>query len=369
MFGSLTAANAKKFFYFFYQLNEEEQKAYNEVVTGMLSASPEITLTAQVNAEEINEVSRAIYLDQPAIFWDNGTFSYSFDGQHVVGFRPEYRAYADLPAARTALENVKDTVLAAVASMTDDEKVAYIHDYVVKNVYYEFTTGYDQTTHHALVEGSAICEGYARSMQYLAMAAGIPCYFSEGIADSGSAVENHAWNIVMLNGNYYNLDATWDEEHSTDPASTLGLRDYFLLTDAEIGTDHTRTDYGLRLPACTVEYPFETIYGYSRAVAPLVNLSGVKTIVNSLDEFRALRKSELIKQCPGTARYSFIVPVDVYDDILDYMSDDDLWKQEFIEAAQALNLNGFSFGAGGSIPAQTVGALLFEAEDELTVTP
>lgn len=60
----------------------------------------------------------------------------------------------------------------------------------------------------ALVDGQAVCEGYARGMQYLLQRAGIECSLVTGINEKN---EPHMWNLVTINGRNYHLDPTWDD--------------------------------------------------------------------------------------------------------------------------------------------------------------
>ena len=50
-----------------------------------------------------------------------------------------------------------------------------------------------------------VCQGYACAVQYLLQQAGVPCVIITGIAQG----QPHAWNMVLLDGDYYYLDATW----------------------------------------------------------------------------------------------------------------------------------------------------------------
>lgn len=51
-----------------------------------------------------------------------------------------------------------------------------------------------------------MCAGYARSVQYFLERLGIPCIYVEG--STKGSTEGHAWNIVLLDGQYYYVDAT-----------------------------------------------------------------------------------------------------------------------------------------------------------------
>ena len=68
---------------------------------------------------------------------------------------------------------------------------------------------------------------------------GVPCYYCTGYAG-----ENHAWNIIRLDGEYYNVDATWDD-------TTPNTYDYFNKTDQEFAPTHMREELSVYLPSCT----------------------------------------------------------------------------------------------------------------------
>ena len=79
------------------------------------------------------------------------------------------------------------------------------------------------------MEGQANCEGYAKAFNYLASRAGMKCILVTGKTDKG---ENHAWNQIMIDGEWYNLDATWDD---MDDGTR---RVYFLCNDEMFGRTH-----------------------------------------------------------------------------------------------------------------------------------
>lgn len=67
---------------------------------------------------------------------------------------------------------------------------------------------------------------------------GVPCYYCTGYAG-----ENHAWNIIRLDGEFYNVDATWDD-------TTPNTYDYFNKTDNEFAPNHRREELSVYLPSC-----------------------------------------------------------------------------------------------------------------------
>ena len=85
-------------------------------------------------------------------------------------------------------------------------------------------------------QGVGVCEGIAKSVKILCDALGIWCMIALSEANPAKGIKyRHAWNVVRIGGQYYHLDATFD--------NTLGsggpLRyDYFNLSDQQIFRDH-----------------------------------------------------------------------------------------------------------------------------------
>ena len=123
-----------------------------------------------------------------------------------------------------------------LSNKTDYQKVKAIYDYICSNVTYDHDNLNDEsyslkyTAYAALINKTAVCQGYASLFYRLALDAGV-----DTRVISGEAGGPHAWNIVKLNGKYYNLDSTWD----------AGRRTYaYFLKNTNDFDDHVRdNDY------------------------------------------------------------------------------------------------------------------------------
>ena len=134
----------------------------------------------------------------------------------------------------SSLEEATKKALAVVKpEMSDLEKALVLHDYIALNTEYDYQ-GYLNgnlpnsvfTIEGTLVEGKAVCQGYALAYQYLLNKVGIES------KDVASSAMNHGWNLVKIFGRWYHVDVTWD-----DPVwDQLGQvkHQYFLLSDAGI---------------------------------------------------------------------------------------------------------------------------------------
>ena len=123
---------------------------------------------------------------------------------------------------------------------SDAEKVAAVYEYVMNTVQYDEVHLHNKkyhkkaTAYAALKNGRAVCQGYSVLMYRLLREAGVGCRVITGdaIASDGTS-EYHSWNIVCIDGLWYNLDATWD--------SLLCCGDYYLKCDESI-QDHVRSE-------------------------------------------------------------------------------------------------------------------------------
>lgn len=135
-------------------------------------------------------------------------------------------------------------------NMSDYEKAKVLHDYLVNNMSYsyEIMTNGSSNPHvyDALVLGTGVCHDYAAAYKILCEKAGLECCTVSS--------NTHAWNIVNIDGEWYNVDCTWD-----DPVGGSLRYTYFLISDSLIESiglpDHTRNAYcKANYPACPKNY-------------------------------------------------------------------------------------------------------------------
>ncbi len=129
--------------------------------------------------------------------------------------------------------------------ITDDmdtvNKIKIIHDYIINNTKYDQNRSdkniFEYKSNNAygvLIEGYGICSGYTDSMMLFLEKLNIKSYKVSS--------ENHVWNKVFVNNNWYNLDLTWDDPVNSDGSDSLE-HNFFLVNDDEMlkndKTEHT----------------------------------------------------------------------------------------------------------------------------------
>ena len=95
----------------------------------------------------------------------------------------------------------------------DYESVKAVHDYIITRVEYDHNSlGTNYTDIEGFRENRMVCQGYSMATYVLLSYMGIPVRIVTGLGGPEGDREPHAWNIVQVDGKWYNYDATWDDD-------------------------------------------------------------------------------------------------------------------------------------------------------------
>ena len=134
------------------------------------------------------------------------------------------------------------------ATMSEYERVKAFHDYLCDTVTYVDQGDVSHTAYGALVNGKAVCQGYAQAMDLLCYLSGIECRYVSGEGtNSQGETGPHGWVKVKVDGVWYNADPTW-----ADQVTYISYK-YFLVSDDHF-YGHSWVAYP-HLPASTTDYP------------------------------------------------------------------------------------------------------------------
>jgi len=140
-----------------------------------------------------------------------------------------------------------------LSGKSDYEKVCAVYDYIRDNITYDYEnlnnpdTWLQYTAYSALINKTAVCQGYANLLYRLLLELGI-----DNRVITGETLEGpHAWNIVKLGDVYYNCDSTWD--------AIIGDHDYFLknsigFLDHARHMDYATTQFHTEYPMSETDY-------------------------------------------------------------------------------------------------------------------
>ncbi len=140
--------------------------------------------------------------------------------------------------------------------MTDYAKEYALYTWLTGNVNYDKThyekKGAPRTSYQPygpLIQGKGVCLGFATAFQLFMDMAGIECVTVTGAAFGNR--ENHAWNMVKLNGQWYCVDPTWDTRPWMDENGEFVYTYFNVTSDFLADTDH-QWDYD-SVPEATAE--------------------------------------------------------------------------------------------------------------------
>lgn len=239
--------------------NETQLK--NSIKEGIESGKDiDIKITKDFSAEEALKLTKDTIINYGYGGYISN-FQYSIDNNNVHITINYNDGKSDAISKINAVNSKVKYIIAEIIKpgMSEFEKEKAIHDYVVNNTSYD-NENYIRGTvpedsynaYGVFFNNIAVCEGYSEAVYRLLNEAGIENMVITGTA-SGVA---HSWNLVKIEGEYYHLDATYD-----DPIGSLGNTlsyKYFNLTDEEISKDHN-WDREAYYPSTKTEYSFSII--------------------------------------------------------------------------------------------------------------
>lgn len=164
------------------------------------------------------------------------SLSYRASTEVATSINFTYCSDEDIVIMKQRLDQL--TAAADACCESDLEKAVYVHDWLVQNLAYD--TEYvedglidDHNARNALVDGSTVCEGYAKVYALALNHLDIPAVLVT------SSTLNHAWNMVELDGQWYQVDCTWDDP-TTANSDLLGrcLHENMLVTTDSLKSDH-----------------------------------------------------------------------------------------------------------------------------------
>ncbi len=258
-----------------------------------------------INAHpELFYISSSLPVENTPYTYDQATDNFYITSATIT-YKSNYDVDRFFEEADKALKVIKP-------GMTDVEKVIAVHEYLVLDCEYDYDRYLNGTlrTEHpdtynaygVLVDKQAVCNGYALAYMYLMNRAGV-----HTVMVSSSAV-NHAWNMVEIDGYWYEVDCTWD-----DP-----IRDYFgmvrhnnlLCSDEGFPEKHKASDWVVKdagvvvtdLKATNTKYD-NAFWKYGSFVSQLINYDGYYyyiPFVGSTSSIKKIKTSDYNGNNPET---------------------------------------------------------------------
>lgn len=241
-------------------LDEGQKKLYDELYTNVREVYPDtdkdedLYKTRQViidrhllSTADIRVVAKALYDDNPDIFWLSSTIYQLTDedgGYTAVQMRSIYSPEEIDRMQKELITAVNSFYADIPANLSEYEREKYVHDYICDHCEYDEEAAETHTSSNRIEEAyivygtltlhKAVCEGYARTMQLLLNGLGVDCVGITGLGfDDDGSEELHMWDAVKISDNWYYVDPTWD-----DQSNEMRRYQYFNLNSTMLSEDH-----------------------------------------------------------------------------------------------------------------------------------
>ena len=256
--------------WYYSKLTASERAVYDAIVHAACNFSASVTFDAALTREEYARLLGLVYLQNPELFWLRGSIDLAEDGKSAKLYYQCTQEQAE--SLETFLMRQVGIVLTQIPPEADDlKKVQVFHDYICHTNTFMKGGTTTSTVIGSLVDGVSQCLGYAKGMQYLCNIANIPCLTITGANDGGAS---HAWNVVQMSGEWYNVDCTWDDPvlkvYDAGNASYmyLGVRDIDIanITHFDINKAYGEEFIYFEPPVCnSTAQNGDYVYGYYAA--------------------------------------------------------------------------------------------------------
>ena len=303
--------------YYYHQLNKQEQAIYKAFYKGVMSHQKiiPIPVRGEFSRDSFERIFMAMTRDNPLIYFLNQTTcSTAKDCFGNNAICPQYFFSKEkVKEYNRKIEKVVNELVGYLKLLecSDYEKELRIHDWICQHIEYD-DEGADKdkisrviASHNILgvfAFHKAQCEGIAKAMKVLLNAVDVKCIVVTGDSIKSGQCVPHAWNIVDIDGEPYQLDVTWD---IGTVKSRKILYDYFNLPDSLMNLEHRPEN---TLPKCNkssanyfvkAKCDFHTHYGLLRYIQKQVEQEKKEIVfrVNGM-----LKKENVIDMVEGILR-------------------------------------------------------------------
>lgn len=233
--------------YYYSKMNKIQQNVYHTMKAGLMTLAPSFPVP-KLEGSELQDIFFKLRLDCPEIFYAVGfRYRYCRDASNVE-MLPEYLFNKKkVKEHQAAMEARIAKLTRSAKAMTEWEKEIYIHDFISTHVRYDkLKKPYSHEIIGPLGQGVGVCEGIAKAVKILCDTLGIWCIIAVSDSNTEKKIKyRHAWNVIKIAGNYYHLDATFDNTLSNDDIIRY---DYFNQSDKNFFRDHEPVIY--EVPLC-----------------------------------------------------------------------------------------------------------------------
>lgn len=204
-------------------LDANGRAAYGKIAAAAQNVSPVVTVVGSLSPRELETAYEYYLYDHTENFYISGiNMRYTEIGgvyTYVLTFRYLYNGDRARISSMRAAMGAKALAMLAQAQKKSGAlaRERALHDLLVESCSYDSAAAESGKTlpaysaYGALVNGRAVCQGYAQALKLLLSSAGIPSLYVSGTAANDAGDGPHAWDMAQIGGHWYYVDATFDD--------------------------------------------------------------------------------------------------------------------------------------------------------------
>ena len=204
--------------YYYNKLTDDQKKIYESISNAVKNFETEFAVRDYVATDKdtfASEVAVAILAftnDHPEVFYLKSQYSsYILSGLGgYIGYIKLNYTEENMDLVNEKLNKIKEKIneyTSDLDGLDDYEKELKIHDKLASTVTYSNLEDLPRAYHTiegTLIDNIGVCDGFTKSLQVIYNQVGIDSIVVIGTLDNNP----HAWNLVNLDGNWYNVDVT-----------------------------------------------------------------------------------------------------------------------------------------------------------------
>ena len=185
--------------------------------------------------EWMNYTSECSSTDYSFTMMASGTYNFRFYLMDKPANVMYLRISTNIQVSDPNYPNVRSIVQSAVAQCnnatdgSDYQKALWLHDWLLTQLEYDNTLKWS-SAESALTRGLGTCQAYESAYSMLLSTAGIEN------TETRDTYDGHTWNAMKLDGEWYQVDCTWDDSNNRYNFDQRHL--YFGLTDELMAIAH-----------------------------------------------------------------------------------------------------------------------------------
>lgn len=198
--------------YYLNQLDDRLLENFCAMYRAVSSFETECSFPQRLSKSELSNLTLLLSYECPELLQFSAATEITFfsdnDGNVISVQLPISMTEEEYNAQYKVCSGVAAAVAQKANGLSEYEKELIAYNYISANCLYNYDAANASSAYGALGDREAKCDGISLAMKWLCEEMGISCMVMAG--NSADNPIGHAWNIIRIDGTYYDLDVTND---------------------------------------------------------------------------------------------------------------------------------------------------------------